>query len=203
MKYVKMPGLAAVATALMALVGASTASATALCTNNSSSSTCSWKYTAGTTVKAQNESSATITTSFKNIECTGSQLEGTTSNSGGGGEAITVVVSSLNFTGCNCEVKTIFNGTLSISWEGGFLGSLVSNGAEITASCSTIFGTVHCIYATNGTHLGTLFGGSPARISVSSSDIPRLTTNALCDESADLDASYKVTSPNPLYVTSA
>jgi hypothetical protein len=205
MKYVKMLGLAAVAAAaLMAFVGASTASATVLCANNGSTTACSSKYAAGTAIKAENEGTATLTTSFKNIECTGSNVEGTTSNTGKSGEAVSGSVSSLTFTGCNCEVKVLKTGSLSVTWISGTdNGTLKSSGAEVTANCSTIFGTVHCIYATSSTDLGTLTGGTTAKMDISSADIPRLTTNALCDESANWDATYKVTSPDSLFVADA
>jgi hypothetical protein len=215
MKYVKMLGLAAVAAAaLMAFVGASTASATVLCKNNSNTTTCSEKYGVGTEIHAVLDAGnvAKLTTSFKNIECTESTVAGKIENAGSSTTTvsgnITVTepepgktVPELTFGGCNCTVAVLKAGSLEIHQIAGTdNGTLTSSNAEVTASCSTIFGTVHCIYATNATDLGTLTGGNPATLDIESQNIPRLTTNALCDESANWDAKYEVTSPKPLFV---
>ena len=200
MKYVKMLGLAAVAAmALMAFVGAGTASATTLTGVGGSI------LKSGSTITATNEGTVTLTTSFKNIECTHSEVSGKTTNETG--TAVEGKVEVLTFDGvCNCEVKVLKKGTLSITWISGSNGTLKSSGAEVTASCSSIFGNVHCIYATNGTDLGTLTGSgttkSTATMDIASADIPRLPTSGLCDESANWDAKYEVNSPDELNVTS-
>jgi hypothetical protein len=197
MKHVKMLGLAAVAAAaLMAFVGASTASATVLCANNSSP--CNSVYKTGTKIEASVEGTAVLTTNFKNIECTESTVSGKTENESGA--TIEGKVSTLTFKSCNCEVKVLKAGSLSIAWTSGSNGTLRSSGAEITAECESAFGNVHCIYATNNTDLGTLTGGTTAKMDISSADIPRLPTNFLCDETANWDANYKVTSPDSLFV---
>jgi hypothetical protein len=109
-------------------------------------------------------------------------------------------VKTLTFEECNCEVKTIKDGTQEYHWVAGTNnGTITSTGSEVTANCSTVFGTVHCIYKTNATDLGVSTGGAPAKVDIEENDIPRLTTNALCDEEAKWDGHYKVESPNPLY----
>jgi hypothetical protein len=198
MKYVKMLGLAAVAAAaLMAFVGAGTASATTLTGEGGAI------LKSGTTIHAIFEATekvpkATLTTSFKNIECAKSTVQGKTTNETG--TAVTGSVSTLTFEECNCEVKVLKTGTLSITWTEKTNGTLTSSGAEVTASCSTIFGNVHCIYATSATHLGTLTGGTTATMDIESAGIPRLTTNSLCDTEANWDAHYKVDIPDTLNV---
>jgi hypothetical protein len=194
MKYVKMLGLAAVAAAaLMAFVGAGTASATTLTGLEGK------VVKTGTTIHAVNSGTATLTTSFKNIECSESTVQGSTTNETG--TTVNGSVGTLTFGKCNCEVKVLKTGTLSIERIGTTSnGTLRSSGAEVTASCSTIFGTVHCIYATSNTDLGTLTGGTTAKMDISSADIPRLPTSGLCDESANWDATYLVDNPDTLNV---
>jgi hypothetical protein len=173
MKDLKMLGLVAIATVVvMAFIGASTASATTLTGVDGA------VLKTGTTIHVVNSGTNTLTTSFKNVECTRSKAVGSTSNETGTG--ITVQVTERTTEGCNCEVKVLKTGTLSITWTSGSSGTVKSSGAEITSDCSTIFGSVHCIYATNATDMGTLVGsatsGATGTLSTSA-DIPRLSTN--------------------------
>ena len=200
MKYLKMLGFATVAmVALIAFVGPSMASATTL------TGTGGTILKTGTTVHMVTEETTVMTTSFLNIECKESTIAGKTANESG--MAVTVGVESWTFGSCNCEEKTLSGGTLSISWISGTSnGSLASNGAEITMQCNTIFGAVHCIYKTNNTTLGTLTGstttGGTATIDISSANIPRLATSALCAEKASWDVRYKIDNPDVLNVAS-
>jgi hypothetical protein len=198
MKYVKMLGLAAVAAAaLMAFVGASSASATVLTSPKGT------VVKTGTTITAKAEGTTTLTTSFLNITCNASEVSGPTTNESG--TTVNGEVKTLTFTSCNCPVTVIKKGTLAIALTTAPNGSLQSTGAEVTVNCSTIFGTIHCIYVTNKTNLGTLTGssttGATATMDISSADIPRLSTSGLCDETANWDAKYEVTSPDFLDVS--
>jgi hypothetical protein len=204
MKYLKMFGLAAMAaTALMAFVGAGTASATVLCKNNLNTEKCSEPYPAGTKIEATSIGTAKLDTSFKTIECnkvsgSGKLLQaGSSTTTPVGGEG------TVTFSECNCEVKVLKTGTGEIHHIAGTdNGTLTSTGAEATVSCSTIFGTVHCIYASNNTDAGTLTGGNPAKEKVTM-EVPRLPTSGLCSEQATVTAEYEVTSPKPLYVAAS
>jgi hypothetical protein len=206
MKYVKMLGLAAVAAAaLMAFVGASTASATVLC-KSAGGTTCpaGEAYGANTTIHAVNTGTVKLDTSFKTIECTGSTVQGETENEGSATETVKGKTGgTLTFTGCNCTVTVLNAGTLEIHWiEGGSNGTVTSSGSETTTSCKTIFGTVHCIYVTNGTHVGTLTGGNPATLSASATiPVDAEHSNGLCPQESKWTANYEVTSPTPLFVT--
>jgi hypothetical protein len=203
MKYVKMLGLAAVAAAaLMALVGSSSASASVFCTT-AEGTTCpsGWAETAGTTFHAVNIGTLKLTTSFKNIECTESTIHGRMINEGGASVPAVAAFETLTFGGCNCTVNVISPGELAVEWTSGNNGTATSKGAEVTASCSTIFGNVHCIYSTGaGTALGTATGGEELQIDISENNIPRLSTSGLCAEKANWDATYKVTTPKPIYI---
>lgn len=222
MKYVKMLGLAAIAAAaLMAFVGASTASATVLCktegTGTPTGTTCppGQAYEGGTTIHAvldPETGPAKLVTSFKTIECEESTVSVVTRNEGSATETVIgdveepeeggKKVPKLTFGKCNCEVNVLKGGSLEIHWiEGSHNGTLTSSEGEVTITCSTVFGNVHCIYKTNATDLGKLTGGPMATMDIEKSSIPRLTTNALCSEKAEWSAKYTVTSPEPLYVT--
>lgn len=195
MQHLKTMGLIAVATAtLMALVGAGTASATTLIGEGGS------VFTKSTSLHIENAGTVKMTTKFKNIECSESTIVAKTTDETG--TTVDASVESLSFVACNCEVKVMKKGTLSIAWTAGSSGTLRSSGAEVTTTCSTIFGSVHCIYETSATELGTLSGGSPAVIDIESAAIPRLKTNPLCDEESNWDAFYVVDNPSTLGVTS-
>jgi hypothetical protein len=196
MKFLKTLGLAAATAAVLtALIGSGTASATALTSPEGT------VLKTGSSIHAVNSGASTLTTEFKNIECKESTIQGKTTAESG--TTIPANVETLTFGSCNCEVKVLKGGTLSVQWTSGSNGTVRSSGTEVTTSCSTIFGTVHCVYATSSTALGTLTGGNPAKVDISSADVPRLTTSALCDESANWDATYEITSPKPLYVDSS
>ncbi len=191
----KAPMVVATVAALMSFTA--TASATVLVSQGA-------VVSAGTAIKAGlKEGPAKLTTSVGTIECKSSTVEGKVENAGGAESTVSGSISSLTFAECNCEVKTLKNGSLEIHTEvaeANGNGTLTGSGTEVTTSCSTIFGTVHCIYVTENTDLGTLVAGNPAKLEVKEASIPRLTTNSLCSEEALWTASYEVTSPKPLGV---
>jgi len=208
MKYVKMLSLAAVTVAaLMAFVGSSTASATVLCktpgTGETTGTICpsGWAYGSGTTIHAVNISSLKLDTTFKTTECTGSTITSEISTEGDATHTVFAPEGTLTFTGCNCTRTVLKAGTIEIHWiPGTHNGTLTSNETEITVTCSTIFGNVHCIYETTNDSLGDITGGNPA-VFHSTAVINKKPTNALCSEESTWTATYEFTSPTPLYVT--
>jgi hypothetical protein len=206
MKYVKMLGLAVVAAAaLMAFAGAGTASATVLCKNSESASSCNENYPSETELKSSLSAGtkAILKTEIKTIECSKSTLSGKPENGGSATETVKGPIAALAFEECNCEVKSLKKGTVEIHWiSGSTNGTVTATGAEVTVNCSTIFGLVHCIYVTEKTDLGTLTGGNPAKIDVKAV-LPRLATSAPCSATATWEATYEFTSPKPLFVTEA
>jgi hypothetical protein len=201
MKYVKMLSLAAMAaTALMAFVGASSASATVLTDKNGA------VLPAGTVITSTlEEPPAVLTGGFKNIECNKSSVGGKITNAGSATETVKGTIETLTFEECNCEVVVVSKGTLEVHTENNGTvnngnGTLTSSGAKVTVNCSTIFGNVHCIYTTNNTHLGTLTGsknlnGKTATMDITAK-IPQEETNFLCAEESVWHAKYVVTNPD-------
>jgi uncharacterized membrane protein len=198
MKHVKVLSLAAVTAAvLMAFVGAGTASATTLTGEGGA------VLKTGTTIHAnfaatEKVPKAVLTTSFKNIECAKSTVSGKTTNETG--TTVNINVEALTFEECNCEVKVLKTGTLAVASS----SSLTSSGAEVTATCSTLFGNVHCIYATNGPW-ATLTGSRSLNNSTARLDItvefPRLTTSSLCDQTATWHIEFSIDNPDWLDVS--
>jgi hypothetical protein len=210
MKYVKMLGLAAVAAmALMAFVGASSASATVLCKTTGSpqpgettGTTCAagWAYSSGQEIHAVNVGNVTLDAKFKNITCTSSTVKGTTNAEEGtplGGPEGT-----LTFGGCNCTVTVLHAGTLTIEWiPDSHNGTLRSTGNETTTICTVLGLPVHCTYVTNNTHVGVLAGGTDPTFTASAHiPVDEANSDGVCPEESTWTATYTVTTPQPLYI---
>jgi hypothetical protein len=204
MKHLKSLCLIAVAVAgLMALVGSSMASATVLCKNNLNTSSCSERYPVGTEFKTTLVGTATLTTSFKNVSCEEASGNGKLETEGSG-TSTPGGIGTGTYSKCGCEVKVLKTGRIEVHHiTGTDNGTVTFSGTEVTTNCSTIFGNVHCIYVTNSTDVGALESGNPASVKINSADIPRASTNALCDETANLDATFEITAPKPLYVAAS
>jgi len=157
----------------------------------------------GTEIKASlvSGTKSKLTTPYNNIECNKSSL---TSKVTSTGKTIGSSGESLTFAECNCEVQVLTKGTLELERIASTNNATVtSNGTEVTTVCSTLSGNVHCVYKTESSDLGTLEGGNSAKIKISGADIPRLTTDARCNEGTEgtkWDAEYEVTSPKPLFI---
>ena len=158
MKYLKMLGLAAIAaTALIAFVGAGSASATVFCSTESTP--CSAKWAKGTQLEfsVAPGSSAEWKTGLSTNTCTGGTLKGTMLNEGGSAETIKLSVAASDFSWTNCTFSnaTLKGGELEIhSISGSNNGTVTMKGFEFTTS-TTQYGS--CIYgAGTGVHLGTL-----------------------------------------------
>jgi len=216
MKYVKMLGLAAVAAAaLMAFVGASTASATVLCkttgTGSPTGTTCpaNQAYPAGTEIHAVNEGNAVLTGPETTvlITCTISTVKGSTENEGSNTETVKGPIEKLTFENCGAgvTVTVLKPGKLEVHWiEGTHDGTLTSSGAEVTTVTPSIFGNVHCIYTTTNSDIGKLTHSSTdtnaATMEAEHAPLQQLSTSGLCPSQAFWDAKYEVTTPKPLFV---
>jgi hypothetical protein len=207
MKYVKMLGLAAVAAAaLMAFVGAGTASATVLCTSPpDASGNCpaGAAYAAETTIHATLEpgTSAELRAGFATITCTESTVHGKTANAGGAAETVRGPIETLSFNSCNATVNVTTGGELEIHPIGHTgNGTLTSKGA--VAHVSTL-GTT-CTYGTQNAvkDIGTLTGGAEPTLHANV-NLEKIAGGFLCANPASWTASYIVTSPHALYVTTS
>jgi|SRR6478752_517522 len=204
MRHIKtLSPLIIIAVVLTALAGASTASATVLCKNNKSTASCSERYPVGTEFKTTLVGTAKLSTSFKTIECNKASGEGKL-ESAGSSSTTPWGKGTGTYSECNCEVKVLLTGTIEVHYVSGTdNGTVTFSGTEVTALCTSVFGNVHCIFATNATDLGTLESGSPAKANFKEASIPRLNTDSLCSEKALLTALFEITAPNPLYVAAS
>jgi len=199
MKYIKMLGLAAVAAAaLMAFVGAGTASATQLTGAGGA------VLGVGTEIKAENEGKVILDPPFGAIECSVSNVAGSVTNAGSSTTTVSGSIATLTFSSCNATVTVLKKGTLEIHTQSGSAnnnGTLTSSGAEVTVQ---FLGT-HCIFSTNNTDLGTVTGsattGGNATLDISAT-IPRTggSSGAFCGSTAAWTGAYKVTSPATLNI---
>ncbi|HEX6781143.1 MAG TPA: hypothetical protein VF125_03835 [Solirubrobacterales bacterium] len=198
MKYLKMLGLAAVAAmALMAFVGAGTASATTLYVKGvaqTGSVTLSSSIASGGSAILKDTNNATVDT------CKESTVTGST-KSPFSGATVTgdIETGNLTFGGCSHKTTVLKPGTLHVAYTSGDNGTVSSSGAEVTVE-STIFGA-SCIAKTGtGTTIGTLNGKTGATEHATMT-INGVIPMGLCGD-ANWTGSYTVTSPTGLSVGS-
>jgi len=208
MKQFKMLGLAAVAAlGLMAMVGAGTASATELCSTNTSPCT-GTMYPAGTVVSAQLKAGtvANLTNPISNVICQKSTTTGKTTTTGEKGVAVTGTIETLTFTECKtasgvaCTVKAVnLSYTASITATGLGNGTLTvtkdsSGDPGATVECASL---INCTFSTASASLG-VTGGNPA---IAKANGIALTPKGLtCPLESHWDAEYEVTAPKPLFI---
>jgi hypothetical protein len=193
MKHLKIFGLAAVAAAaLMAFVGAGTASATTLEVGGvakNSSVEINASLAAGTSALLKDSAGTTTDT------CTESTVKGKTEGTFTG-EKVGGKVGTLTFGKCSHTTTVIKPGGIHIVWIVGTTnGTVYSTEAEVTV-LSTAFGASAICKTGSGTHLGTLtgvFSGSP---------ILHLNSKISCGilGTATWTGTYTVTSPSGLGV---
>jgi hypothetical protein len=163
MKHLKMLGLVAVAaTALMAFLGAGTASATVFCSTNASPCPAGQKWPTGTEprfiVRPGGAGIWKDTSGNVLAECPEGEIRGKITNSGSATETVTTSVEASGFTWANTgtcfSTTTIKGGTLEYhAIEGTNNGTVTVSGIEITIN-NPLFGS--CVYGFGTGHLGRL-----------------------------------------------
>jgi hypothetical protein len=210
MKYVKILGLAAVAAmALMASIGAGTASATVLCNVNILTTGCTTAtppqhYPAGTPIHASlptgNEALLETTGGTILDRCKKSTIKGEVKNAGSSTTTVSGPIQTLTWEECTTTTNTVITGELEIHHIAGTdNGTLTAKNTQVTV---VVFGE-SCIYGAGaGLDLGTLKGGSPATISINTI-VKKVGGGGLCPAETRWTASYTVNEPNPLYVSAS
>lgn len=207
MKCLKMLGFAAAATAaLMAVVGAGTASAGILCKTYTEPCNSILKNGEALSSQLGAKKKARINTTFAVAECNKSTLAGKVTKEGGKGIAPEVTVENLSFTECsNCEMLVLKDGTYYVSTfpETGN-GTAIGTGQEFVTQCNTIFGKMKCTWVTKNTPLGEVEHGSPAVIGVFNADpvLNEAASDKLCEKEAFWYGEYEITKPVALFVVS-
>jgi hypothetical protein len=205
MKHMKMLGLCllGVLTA-MALVGAGTASATKLCSENKSPCPAGSTIKSGSAIKAQlvSGTKSVFTTSFLTVECSESTIEGKTTSEGGAGVAVKGEISSVVWKSC----KTSGGGACTASALGlPWLSEVTGSGGSGTMTVSSAAGKFTCGFtceyesksvSTSAT------GGNPALIKANKASFNKKGGSFLCPATATWTSEYEVTTPKPLFVVS-
>jgi hypothetical protein len=212
MKHVKTLCLAAVASlALLATVGAGAASASELCSTNTSP--CSGtKYGAGTSIHGQLASgtTATLTSDLVSVHCTASTVGGEITNGGGAEEDVTGKITQLSFTSCktgggtNCTVTTVgIGGTQTphavglASGEGNGVMTVTPEAGDPNPGATVVCGLlINCTFRTPHIELD-VTGGEPAHVTAAVEELQW--SGGLCPSEAFWDATYQV-SPSPLFL---
>jgi hypothetical protein len=203
MKYAKMLGLAAAAAmAVMAFVGASSASATVLCTTNANCTTShsEWgeMYDSGDVITAT-ATGATLTSSLADITCESSEIALRLTGTGSSSLSVDGETDTFSFTGC--ETHSFFTGTDPCNdSEGSVFTNRINLGTapdgtirfglpQIKFECP---GVINCTFGAGQIYLS-LTGGSPAAIVASKLGLTP-EGGGFCPENAFLDVTYETTS---------
>jgi hypothetical protein len=198
MKYVKMLGLAAVAAAaLMAFVGASTASAAVLCSTTTTS--CDSVVPAGTKIGFESEESTSLkeTGATEPLDtCKKSKVTGELTSAGGASSNPTGPITTLDWEECTWTTTTIALGKLEVTGPlTGTSSGTVKSDAEIKVTISIpFFGS--CVYGvTAGTSLGTLVEGKPATFAANAVASKLSGSSITCPSTANWSGGYLMNEP--------
>ncbi len=204
MKYVKMLGLATVAAVALMAVGASTASATVICSTVPSEGVCpkGWTYPAGTVGLGTQSPGTTIT--FQSTAgvvldtCTGWSMEGKSVNTGSATETVKGELVSVNTGTCSRTTDVLNIGSGEVHWIPGTNNGTVTATESTEYTILTIFGT--CVYGTGAAlDMGTAIGGNPGKF-VMNAVIPKTSGNFACPSHGVLTGEGVPTSPTAGWV---
>ena len=191
MKYLKILGLAAIAgMAVMAFVGAGTASATVAC--KTTTTPCG---SLATELDASLSGTATLSAEGITLDtCSAGTVKGPVTEQG----STKTLKITVDTTWTNCTQTTTQNehGTLEIHWISGTdNGTVTATGFVVTVN--TIFGSCTYGFGTTPKDLGEIKGGAPGTLAINTS-VPRI--SGPCPATATWVANYTVTTPNPVYI---
>ncbi|MGN6257096.1 MAG: hypothetical protein ACTHN3_04995 [Solirubrobacterales bacterium] len=203
MKYLKTFGLClALATALMAF-GAGSASATKLCSVNTSPCPAGNTYGKGTAIKTQlvPGTVSTMSSGFTTVTCTESTMSGKTTSEGGSG-AVTGEISSATWKNCTSSLGSCTASALKTPWPAEVTGS-GGNGTMTVQHPAAKFtcGGTTCEYEASKASLS-VSGGNPAKAKASNISLGKIGGGFLCSSTASWSGEYEVTAPKPLFIVS-
>lgn len=203
MKHLKILGMAVVAAAaLMAFVGASTASADVLCTTNTTEACATgWRVTklqasltSGTKAILETTGGETLVTCTEST-VEGADTEGSETHEPGG------AITALTWGGCSSTTDTITKGKLSVETVdlGGGKFTHRVKGFEVVVT--TNIAGISCSYGTGtGITIGDLTVGSPAEIDANA-EPTKVAGGFLCPSATKWTATYKVTNHTGVWIS--
>jgi len=204
MKYVKILGLAAMAAAaLMAFIGAGTASASVLCSakENPCSAANKWPNTTNLLFTLKSNTSAKLVDTEGNTldTCTGSTVEGEVEKVGSATTTVTGPVTRLLWSGCTFTTTTTQLSKLEGHVTGtGPNGTLTSDGEFKVTINTVLFGS--CVYGvTAGTALGSVTGGASATFVANAIANKLSGSNVACPTTSKWTAEYVSTGTTALF----
>jgi len=199
MKCLKALGLAALAAmALTAFLGASSASASVLCTTTTTPCGTGWHID---TLEATATGSLSVHSTSGSLEATcGGSSETATKRTTGSSTTTpvyTVSTAGLTWNSCNQVTKTLEGGELEVHQIAGtHNGTVTGKGFKWT----TVVAGISCVFGYGtGVDLGTLTGGSPAVLDVNAI-VNKVEGSFLCPADSQLTANYQITNHTAAYV---
>jgi hypothetical protein len=200
MKHLKMLALAAVAAgALMAFIGAGTASATTLCSTTAESCPVGQRWVAGTALGFSLEPGTSLIQQVGDTvikTCKGSTIRGEITNSGSSTSTVSGKIIELTWQDCTHSTVTLMLGGFEIHKITGTSNGTVTATSETTwTTKNPIFGS--CIWGVSaGTDLGTLTEGKPAVLDLFAVINKTSGSAVACPETASWPATYTLTEPS-------
>jgi len=203
MKYLKMLALAAVAAgALMAFIGAGTASATVFCSTTTGNAHCPaaqrWGVQPLKMSIPSGSSALLVDTSGETTldKCTSSTVEGEITNAGSESSTVTGTVSSLSWGGCTFPTNTLEATKLECHWITGTSNCTATADGSFRVTINTIF-FGSCIYGvTSGTSIGDITEGKPGVFHANAVAERFSGSNFACPETSKWTGTYNVTTPS-------
>lgn len=198
MRYLKMLGLAAATAALMAIAGASSASATVLCstTIDPCPSAQKWPNIAfDFSVPAGGSLTVTSTESEALDTCQTSTIKGKITNAGSATATVTGPVEETTFGSCTFPTTVLERGNLEIHKIAGTSnGTITADGTFRWTINTVFFGS--CIFGfTSGKSIGDITEGNPAILHINAVVEKFSGSNFSCPETQKMTGTYTLTSP--------
>jgi len=198
--------LAIAAVAVLAVAAAPASASTVLC--KTAESPCeAQKYPGGQAINSSiaEGTKFKFTSGFITVQCSSGTIDSRTRSEAG--SPLSVRLTGVTLSNCTANLGgTCTAGgygvprTTTLAATGSGNGSLNVGGAGIEFTC-VVFGTpVTCRYAASAEGALSVSGGSPASLTATNLPVSLASGHGLCSKTATITASYRVTSPNPLYV---
>jgi len=200
MKYLKMLALAAVAAgALMAFLGAGTASASKLCSTTVDPCPAGQGWTANTPIDfsiPSGQSANLVDTTGEPLDnCSTSTVKGKITVAGSGTETTTGPVEELTWASCTFPTKTLTLGKLEVHRIAGTSNGTVTADGTFEVTINTVF-FGSCIYGvTSGVSLGDITEGNPAIFHANAVAEKFSGSNLACPSTSRWTATYTLTFP--------
>jgi len=199
MKHLKKLGLAVIAaTALMAFAGASSASATVLCSTTAEPCPAGQKWPAATSLDFSLESGTSLLwqdTAGNTLEtCRAVTLSAEITEAGSSTATVKAKNKALTWNECTWADKTVVLGGLEIHKISGTSNGTLTASEEISWTFDDGLGS--CVYGwTAGNDIGTITEGKPATLDLNSLIHKLSGSGVFCPETAKLIGSFTVTAP--------